>query len=277
MALVPESAPKKAALLHGRWLRISVLVVILLGGFFAIVYLGQPHSAPVKASDTGRKVEPPTTQPAQDLPREPITETAPLRTASSHLAAGSTYLQLSATRRQRAELMIDDLRKKNFEAVVSEIDGKPGLVRVLVGPVADSGVLQLREDLERAGFPGNAAIRRVLAESEPAKPEAVKPELPDPDAVKSLPAEVPKAEVSNRPVTGQTYLEFSATSAQAAGIIADALQEKGFDATASAIEAVPGAFRVLVRPVNDASIDQLRADLERAGFHANAASLRILK
>ena len=378
MALVPESAQEKAALLHGRWLRVFILVVILLGGFFAILYFGQPHSAPVEASARGRKVDPPATQPAQVLPKEPITETAPFKTAVPQRVAGSTYLQLSAVRRQSAERMADDLRKKNFEAIASEIDGKPGVFRVLVGPVSATGVVQLRADLERAGFPGNAAIRRTSGESNPPKPDnaialsarttkeeasnrpvagqtymelstasrdsaqllvdalhqkklnamaseiiekpgmfrvlvgpvedtgagiaqmradlegagfpgnaAIRrilaesdPARPDPTsagAVKSLSAGGTKADESNRPVAGQAYLEFFATSPQTAEIIADALREKGFEAVASATADPPGGFHVLVRPVNDTSIDQLRADLERAGFHGNAAILRISK
>ena len=373
MALVPESAQEKAALPHGRWLRVFILVVILLSGFFAILYFGQPHSAPVEANATERKVEPPTTQPAQVLSKEPITQTAPFKTAVPHRVAGSTYLQLSAVRRQSAERMTDNLRNKNFEAVASEIDGKPGLFRVLVGPVSDTGVVQLRADLERAGFPGNAAVRRTSAESNPPKPDnaislsarttqveasnrpvagqtymelsaasresaqllvdalrqkkfnataseviekpgtfrvlvgpvedtgvgiaqmradleragfpgnAAIPRIPgesdpaNPGAVKSLSAEATKADESNRPVAGQAYLEFSATSPQTAEIIAEVLHEKGFEAIASETKDPPGGFHVLIRPVNNTSIDQLRADLERAGFHGNAAILRILK
>ena len=307
MALVPESVPKKTTLLHGRWLRVFILVVILLGGFFGILYFGQPHSPPVEASAAGEKGEPRTTQPAQVLAKKPITQTpaslpeaAALRTALPLRVAGSTYLQLSATRRQSAELMIDDLRKKNFQAVASEIEGTPGVFRVSVGPVSDTALIQLRADLERAGFPGNAAIRRTSAESNPPKPDDAIPlsapttkerasnrpaagqtyaesEPKNPDALKSLPAGAPKADASDRPVAGQTYLEFSATSQPAAEIISDELRVKGFSATASETEDPPGVFRVLVRPLNDSSIDQLRADLERAGFHGNAAILRILK
>ncbi len=268
MALVPESAPAKAALFHGRWFRVFILVLLLLGGFFAVVYFGQPHSPPVEASASGRKVNLP---PAQLPPVPPR-------------VAGTTYLQLSATRRQSAELMVDDLRKKNFEAVASEIDGKPGVFRVLVGPVSNTEVVQLRADLERAGFPGNAAVRRNSAESSPPKPDNQPVAEPyfesdpaKPDVVTPLPVEATKAGATNGPVAGQAYLEFSATSPQTAEIIADELHAKGFDATASGTEEFPGVFRVLVRPVNDTSIDQLRADLERAGFHGNAATLRISK
>lgn len=59
--------------------------------------------------------------------------------------------------------MVDVLRKKGFKAMAAEIEEKPGTFRVLVGPVADSGnTNKLRADLQEAGFPGNAAIRRTF-------------------------------------------------------------------------------------------------------------------
>lgn len=325
---------------------------------------------------TRPKGEPLTTQPASVPPEETSAETAPLGTASPRLAAGLTYLQLSATRRQSAERMIEDLRQRNFPAVIAEIDGKPGLFRVFVGPVTATAVLRLRSDLERAGFPGNAAIRRSSAESKlPKSDDAIsvsastaqegsssrpvagqtylelttaswdsaqllvdvlrqkkfnaivseiveKPGMfrvlvgpvedtsvsiaqmradlegaglsgnaaiprtlesdsakdpANPAALKSLPPEAAKADASSRPVSSQTYLEFSAPSPQTAEIIADALHQKGFEAILSETKEPPGDFRVLVRPLSGTSIDQLRADLERAGFHGNAAVLRISK
>ena len=201
MALVPESA-QEAALFYSRWLRVFIVVVILLGGFSAILYLGQPHSAPVEASAPGRRVGPTTTQPSQVLPKEPIAQTAPFKTAVPHRADGSTYLQLSAVRRQSAEQLTADLRRKNFEAVAFEVEGKPGLFRVLVGPVSATGVVQLRAHLERAGFPGYAAIQRTSAEPAP----------PTPDNLISLSAQNTKEEVSNRPVAGQTSTELSTAS-----------------------------------------------------------------
>jgi len=288
VVLVRESA-QEAALLYGRWLR--VFIVILLGAFFAILYLGQSHSTPVEASDSGRKVEPPTPPRSQVLPKEPINQTAPFKTALPRRVAGSTYLQLSAVRRRSAERMADDLRKKNFEAIASEIDGKPGLFRVLVGPVTDTGIVQLRADLERAGFPGNAAIRRTSAESTPPKPDSAitlsapntKEETSDRPVAGQASLEPSAASPSsaadegNRPVAAQAYLEFSATSSQTAEIIASALHEKGFEAIASETDDPPGSFHVLIGPVDNTSIDQLRADLERAGFHGSAAILRLSK
>ena len=54
------------------------------------------------------------------------------------------------------------LRKKGFKAIAAEIPEKPGLFRVLVGPLADGGVNKMKSDLQSAGFPGDKAIRRTF-------------------------------------------------------------------------------------------------------------------
>jgi hypothetical protein len=304
----------KAALLHQRWLRRAfTLVVSLLGGGFAILCQGQVGSPTVEPGRAGQKVELPAT-PSPQVPNQPITEAVPSRTASPQLPDKFIYLQLSATRRQDADLMIEHLRRKNFEAVVFELKSRPGIYRVLVGPVKGNGVLQLRANLERAGFHGKAALRLTSVEPILPKPENAisssdkgtkegvndstgtgildsaepfsgtdiqrNPVGSDPanaDAVKSSSDGSTKTDASNRSGDRQMCLEFDAISPQTAGIIADALRAKGFDVTISAIEEAPGEFRVLIRPAKDTSIDQLREDLERAGFHGNAATLRSLK
>ena len=81
---------------------------------------------------------------------------------SHGLPADSTpsgvYLQLAATTQREADLEVDVLRKKNFRATSMEVPEKPGIFRVLVGPIADGGVNKAREDLQDAGFPGKSAI-----------------------------------------------------------------------------------------------------------------------
>jgi hypothetical protein len=58
--------------------------------------------------------------------------------------------------------MVDVLRQKSFKAMAAEIPEKPGTFRVLVGPVTDTSANKTRADLQAAGFPGNAAIRRTF-------------------------------------------------------------------------------------------------------------------
>jgi outer membrane biosynthesis protein TonB len=82
--------------------------------------------------------------------------------ASDQPTTGQTYLQLAATTKREADVMVDVLRQKGFKSLAAEIQEKPGMFRVLVGPVAEGGANALRADLQKSGFPGNAAIRRTF-------------------------------------------------------------------------------------------------------------------
>ncbi|HVO98999.1 MAG TPA: SPOR domain-containing protein [Bryobacteraceae bacterium] len=76
--------------------------------------------------------------------------------------AGQTYLQLVATAKAEADVMVDVLHQKKFKAVAAEIPEKPGLYRVLVGPLADGTVSKTKADLTASGFPGDKAIKKVF-------------------------------------------------------------------------------------------------------------------
>ncbi len=96
-------------------------------------------------------------------------KTAPTQTAATKAApssgqpvTGRTYLQLSATDKDKAEVMVDLLRRKNFAAIAAPVAEKPGLFRVLVGPLADNALPQTKAQLKAGGFPGDEAIRRVF-------------------------------------------------------------------------------------------------------------------
>ena len=107
----------------------------------------------------------PATQPA--APAEPVATAAPAK-ASSRVAtsgqpeSGKTYLQLSAIDHDAAEIMVELLRKKSFPAIAAEVPEKPGVFRVLVGPVPDADVNKTRVDLQNASFPGKEAIKRTF-------------------------------------------------------------------------------------------------------------------
>lgn len=178
-------------------LSVFFIVVILLGVFFTMGYIvgrnsgtvtaevtpipsvdaRQPAAeAPTKGADPAPAPPAPTeTAPQQPAPAAPVAEAEhepePLkrepksesRSASgSHPAAGQTYLQLAATSQHEADIMVDVLRKKSFRAMAAEIDDRPGTFRVLVGPITDTTANKMRADLQGAGFPGNAAIRRTF-------------------------------------------------------------------------------------------------------------------
>jgi cell division septation protein DedD len=176
-------------------LSVFFIVVILLGVFFTMGYIVGRNSGAVTAEVTpipSVDARPPVTEaPAKTTEPAPVppapTETAPQQPASpppvagteperpkqepkaeahttsaSHPAAGQTYLQLAATSQHEADILVDVLRKKKFRAIAAEIDEKPGTFRVLVGPITDTTANKMRADLQGAGFPGNAAIRRTF-------------------------------------------------------------------------------------------------------------------
>jgi outer membrane biosynthesis protein TonB len=194
---LPKNEDGEFELILGNRQLLSVffIVVILLGVFFTMGYIVGRNSGTVTADVVAtpapdgkpQVVEPPAKiveptpappaptetspqQPAKEAEPEPAPEPAkpekvkaePVRSGSSHPAAGQTYLQLAATSKHEADIMVDVLRKKSFKAMAAEIDEKPGTFRVLVGPITDTTANKMRADLQGAGFPGNAAIRRTF-------------------------------------------------------------------------------------------------------------------
>jgi cell division septation protein DedD len=111
-------------------------------------------SAPEAARAEPVRAEPLRTESPKREPAKPV--------ASDQPAAGQAYLQLAATSQHEAGIMVDVLRQKSFKAMAAEIPEKPGTFRVLVGPVTDASANKTRADLQAAGFPGNAAIRRTF-------------------------------------------------------------------------------------------------------------------
>ena len=129
------------------------------------------------ARETARDATPPADAPKETAPQQgPATKPAPApepvaaapvktpsRSAtSSEPQAGRTYLQLSAIDHDKAEIMVELLRKKNFSAIAAEIPEKPGVFRVLVGPISDADIAKTRASLTEASFPGKDAVKRTF-------------------------------------------------------------------------------------------------------------------
>ncbi len=196
---MPKNEDGEFELILGNRQLLSVffIVVILLGVFFTMGYIVGRNSGtltaevPATPAPDGKPqvVEPPAkiTEPApapppppETTPQQPVKEpepepapvpeptkpekvkAEPVRSGASHPSTGQTYLQLAATSKHEADIMVDVLRKKSFKAMAAEIDEKPGTFRVLVGPITDTTANKMRADLQGAGFPGNAAIRRTF-------------------------------------------------------------------------------------------------------------------
>jgi outer membrane biosynthesis protein TonB len=123
----------------------------------------KPEPVAKKPEPVVAKKEPPKPEPAKveakKKPEPPKPE--PVKSTPVDRPSG-TYLQLAATSQREADIEVDVLRRKGFRAMAAEIPEKPGMFRVLVGPVADGGINKLKTDLQQAGFPGDKAIRRTL-------------------------------------------------------------------------------------------------------------------
>jgi hypothetical protein len=114
---------------------------------------------PVPAKPVEAKAAP----PKQVTP--PPTKTQPVNTkqvASSQPVPGKVYLQLSATDKDKADLMVDLLRSKKLPGMAAAIPEKAGLYRVLVGPLSESAIPDMKAQLKAGGFPGDQAIKRVF-------------------------------------------------------------------------------------------------------------------
>jgi cell division septation protein DedD len=192
---VPKNEEGEFELILGNRQLLSVffIVVVLLGVFFTMGYIVGRNSGPgasVEVASAGKpEVKPlvvespapktatpsapepaaskPVEEPARVVTTKPAeaakhTETKPEKAARTEPAEPSgTYLQLAATSKHEAELLVDVLRKKSFHALTSEVPEKAGTYRVLVGPLGDGDVNKTRADLQEAGFPGDKAIRRT--------------------------------------------------------------------------------------------------------------------
>jgi type IV secretory pathway VirB10-like protein len=111
------------------------------------------------ASQQGPATKP--TPPPEPVAVAPVK--APTRpTTSSEPESGRTYLQLSAIDHDKAEIMVELLRKKHFSAIAAEIPEKPGVFRVLVGPISEADVNKTRAALQDASFPGKEAVKRTF-------------------------------------------------------------------------------------------------------------------
>lgn len=173
------------------------IVVILLGIFFAMGYIVGRNSSPVGAPEVASRpaatksaaADAPASERATtaDAPKEtpprppsetasqqgpaakptPPPEPAPAKASSrastsGQPESGKTYLQLSAIDHDKAEIMVELLRKKSFPAIAAEIPEKPGVFRVLVGPVPEADLNKVRADLQSASFPGKEAVKRTF-------------------------------------------------------------------------------------------------------------------
>jgi outer membrane biosynthesis protein TonB len=195
-----EDGEFELILANRQLLSVFFIVVVLLGVFFTMGYIVGRNSGPATVEvATVRKPEPkavdaparetpaPVSAPPVDTPaptatkpqREPVVtpeskpeppvkKEAPAKKEkekaappAAPAASGQTYLQLVATAKAEADVMVDVLHQKKFKAMAVEIPEKPGVFRVLVGPLSEGTLNKTKSDLQSSGFPGDKAIRKV--------------------------------------------------------------------------------------------------------------------
>ncbi len=116
-----------------------------------------PKPEPKKVETKAKELKPAAKAPEPVKAKPEPPKQAP---AAGQPIPGRVYLQLSATERDKADAMVDLLKRRNLPGFAAAIPDRPGLFRVLVGPLADSGIADMKAQLKAGGFPADEAIRR---------------------------------------------------------------------------------------------------------------------
>jgi cell division septation protein DedD len=157
---------------------VSIIALALLGPSFILGYFWGYRSAradsPQSASGPALAASSQIALPAETLPQR-STRTARQKPAgwgrtkepasaarTDQTTAGQIYLQLAATPTNQSAGIVDVLRNKGFPALALEVPEKPGLSRVLIGPLHEGELDKTRADLQSRGFPGDSAIKRTF-------------------------------------------------------------------------------------------------------------------
>ena len=135
-------------------LRTWFVVVVLLGPLLTAAFMVGRMTAPTVAQIS------PESAAGQVSAASPGTKALVDAVNPNQPALHGTYLQLAAVPDQRP--LVERLQQSGFNAVALEVLGRPGLYRVLVGPLQEESVAQTRTQLEHKGFPGNSALPRVF-------------------------------------------------------------------------------------------------------------------
>jgi outer membrane biosynthesis protein TonB len=122
----------------------------------------RPQQPPAEEPKVEPKPEPPPVKKEAAAKKEKAADKEKPAPADAQPASGQTYLQISATQKAEADVMVDVLHQKKFNAIAVQIPDKPGLYRVLVGPLAEGSLNQTKSDLQSSGFPGDKAIKKVF-------------------------------------------------------------------------------------------------------------------
>lgn len=89
--------------------------------------------------------------------KKPAAET-PAPVVGGAPAKGTQYLQVQALPTEQANIVLEVFRKKGFSATTESVPNKPGLTRILVGPIEPGTANDVKDKLDQAGFKGKQAI-----------------------------------------------------------------------------------------------------------------------
>jgi len=175
---MPERKVAELAGANRLLLGVAIIALVLLGPSFILGYFWGYRSAradsPQNASGPALAASPEIALPAGTVPQL-STQTVRQKPAgwgktkqpasaarADQPAVGQIYLQLVATPTNQSAGMVDVLRNKGFPALALEVPEKPGLSRVLIGPLHEGELDKTRADLRSRGFPGDSAIKRTF-------------------------------------------------------------------------------------------------------------------
>jgi outer membrane biosynthesis protein TonB len=119
----------------------------------------KPEPVKEKAIKAAPPKEPPPVKEVKQVAKQAPPTPAP---SGGQPSSGQTYLQLVATAKAEADVMVDVLHKHGFGAIAVRHPDRPEIYRVLVGPIPDTAVNKTKSDLQGAGFPGDKAIRKTF-------------------------------------------------------------------------------------------------------------------
>ena len=118
----------------------------------------EPKKPEPKPETKAKAPEP--AKPTAKAPEPPKVDAKGKSAATGQPIPGRIYLQLSATGKDQSDAMVDLLRRGNFPGFAAAIPDRPGMFRVLVGPLAETGIADMKAQLKKGGFPADEAIRR---------------------------------------------------------------------------------------------------------------------
>jgi cell division septation protein DedD len=116
----------------------------------------KPEEKKPKEEEKPKPVEKEKEKPKEKKPPAEV----PAVSAGGSPAKGNQYLQVQALPTEQANLVLEVFRKKGFPVVTESVPNKPGLTRVLVGPIEPGTSSEMKDKLDQAGFKGKQAILR---------------------------------------------------------------------------------------------------------------------